>query len=234
MSYILDALKKAEADRGRGAVPGLSSVQTNHSTYIHYGSQRRSAWQLLLVLCLLLLVALVLWLWLGRTPAAEVAAPPPQVARAAVAPTPTPTPTPVKPVPALPSANVMPSVRAVAPLGAQALPTAPNPVASGAAPVTAMPAEPIVKALPAPVNPARAAPTGIPLLSELPDSLRRQLPALNISGALYSDAPPEWTLIINDQLLGRGGQIAPDLRLEEISASSALFNFKGHRFRVDR
>lgn len=230
MSYILDALKKAESDRGRGAVPGLSSVQTNHSTYIHYGSQRRSAWQLLLVLCLLLLVALVLWLGLGRTPAAEVAAPAPQVARAAVAPT----PTPVKPVPALPSANVMPSVRAVAPLGGQALPTAPNPVASGAAPVTAMPAEPIVKALPAPVNPARAAPTGIPLLSELPDSLRRQLPALNISGALYSDAPPEWTLIINDQLLGRGGQIAPDLRLEEISASSALFNFKGHRFRVDR
>lgn len=72
------------------------------------------------------------------------------------------------------------------------------------------------------------------MFAELPDSVRRQLPALNISGAVYSDAPPEWTLIINDQLMGKGSQVAPDLRLEEISASSAIFSFRGQRFRVER
>jgi general secretion pathway protein B len=75
---------------------------------------------------------------------------------------------------------------------------------------------------------------GVPMLSELPEPMRRQIPALNISGAVYSDAPPEWTLIINDQLIGKGGQVAPDVRLEEISGSSAVFNFKGQRFRIDR
>jgi general secretion pathway protein B len=72
------------------------------------------------------------------------------------------------------------------------------------------------------------------MLSELPDAMRRQIPALNISGAVYSDSPPEWTLIINDQLMGKGSLVAPDVRLEEISGSSSVFNFKGQRFRIDR
>jgi general secretion pathway protein B len=72
------------------------------------------------------------------------------------------------------------------------------------------------------------------MLSELPEPMRRQIPALNISGAVYSDSPPEWTLIINDQLMGKGSQVAPDVRLEEISGSSAVFNFRGQRFRIDR
>jgi general secretion pathway protein B len=74
----------------------------------------------------------------------------------------------------------------------------------------------------------------IPLLAELPESLRRQMPALHISGAVYSDTPPEWTLVVNDQVLGRGGQVAAELRLEEVSASSAVFSFRGQLFRVDR
>lgn len=233
MSYILDALKKAESERERGAVPGLSSTQTNHSTYIHYGSQHRPVWLLLLMLCVLLAVGLALWLW--RAPAAQPPAPALQVSSTVLAPIPVPTPAPaagsVQPVPALPSASAVPSVRAVAPVVAKVLPAA---ATSPAAPPPAPPAAPAAKALPAVTSPARAASGGIPQLSELPDSLRRQIPALNISGALYSDTPPEWTLIINDQLMSRGSQVAPDLRLEEISASSALFNFKGQRFRVDR
>jgi general secretion pathway protein B len=86
----------------------------------------------------------------------------------------------------------------------------------------------------APSVPIRSASGGVPILNELPDALRRQIPALNISGAIYSDAPPEWTLIINDQVMGKGSQVAPDVRLEEITASSAVFNFKGQRFRIER
>jgi general secretion pathway protein B len=101
--------------------------------------------------------------------------------------------------------------------------------------------EPAAKALTAPKaapNPtpnaaARPAPTGIPMYSELPDSLRRQMPTLAISGAIYSDSPAEWTLIVNDQVLGKGSPVAPDLRLEDISASSATFNYKGQRFRME-
>ena len=64
--------------------------------------------------------------------------------------------------------------------------------------------------------------------------MRRQIPPLHITGAVVSDTSSEWTLIINDQLVSRGGQVSPELRLEEVSASSAVFNFKGQRFRLDR
>jgi len=71
-------------------------------------------------------------------------------------------------------------------------------------------------------------------MADLPESLRRQMPAITISGAVYSDSPPEWTLVVNDQVLGRGGMVAPELRLEEVSGSSAVFSFRGQRFRMDR
>ena len=41
MSYILDALKKSEQDRGKGAVPG---VQTVHSSSLNYHQEKRSVW----------------------------------------------------------------------------------------------------------------------------------------------------------------------------------------------
>jgi general secretion pathway protein B len=95
----------------------------------------------------------------------------------------------------------------------------------------AAPAEVVSKPATAP---SRTAAGTVPLLQDLPDSLRRQIPALNISGSIYSDSPAEWTLIVNDQVLAKGGQVAPELRLEEIGPSSAVFNFRGQRFRMER
>ena len=89
-------------------------------------------------------------------------------------------------------------------------------------------------ASPATLAPVRSASGGIPILADLPESLRRQIPAINISGSVNSDTPADWALIINDQVFGKGSQVAPDLRLEEVSANSAVFNFKGQRFRIDR
>jgi general secretion pathway protein B len=93
----------------------------------------------------------------------------------------------------------------------------------------------VAKAAPAaPVEAVRPASNVVPQFSDLPETLRRQIPALHISGAVYSDSPSEWTLIINDQVMSRGSLVAPDVRLEEVTASSATFNFKGQRFRMDR
>ncbi len=46
MSYILDALKKSEQDRGKGAVPG---VQTVHSSSLNYRQEKKSVWPWFLV-----------------------------------------------------------------------------------------------------------------------------------------------------------------------------------------
>lgn len=265
MSYILDALKKAESERERGAVPGLNSTQANQTTYIQYGSDQRPWWLMALVLGLLLALVAAVWLWRQAgvgpatapampivapavpvdAPAIPMAAPAsPTVASAPVS-NPAPTPAPVvskvdKTVPLEAAASTVAHVQAKVTPPSTSLPpaVAKAPFASAAAPVPAAVApatrvEPTSK--PAPLStPIRSALGGVPMLSELPEPMRRQIPALNISGAVYSDAPPEWTLIINDQLMGKGSLVAPDVRLEEISGSSAVFNFRGQRFRIDR
>jgi general secretion pathway protein B len=255
MSYILDALKKAESERERGAVPGLNSTQANQTTYIQYGSDQRPWWLVALVLGLLLALVAAVWLWRQAgvgpanapampivAPAVPIAAPAsPTVASAPVS-NPATTPAPVvskvdKTVPLEAAASTVAhvQVKVTPPSTSQPPAAAKAPVASAAdqVPAAVAPAAPTSK--PAPVStPIRSASGGVPMLSELPEPMRRQIPALNISGAVYSDAPPEWTLIINDQLMGKGSLVAPDVRLEEITGSSAVFNFKGQRFRIDR
>ena len=215
------------------------------------------------MLAILLIAVLALWGWRQSGPSplaaltnprAETASP---VSASPVVPTPIPaqTPEPARlPSPVAPAVALQkpePQVRAPVPPPVVSIANPLQPAVSTVAHVQAKTAPPpasVVQAVPpiasvpveAPAKPSpsaaplRTASGGTPQLADLPDTLRRQIPVLNISGAIYSDAPPEWTLIINDQVMGKGSQVAPDLRLEEISASSAVFNFKGQRFRVER
>jgi general secretion pathway protein B len=247
MSYILDALKKAESERERGAVPGLNSAQANHSTFILYGRDQKPWWLLALVLGILLALVLAFWAWrqVAPDPVATLAAPTPAPPLAPVpftAPVPVPSPAPVtakaSSLEAAASAVAHVQAKVTPPPASPTLPAAHAPVpapapASVPAPTPAVAVEAPSKPAPS-AAPIRSATGGVPMLNELPEPMRRQIPPLNISGAVYSDSPPEWTLIINDQLMGKGSQVAPDVRLEEIGASSAVFNFKGQRFRMER
>ncbi len=220
MSYILEALKKAESERECGQVPGLNTAQ--HSRTLRYGHPARPWW--LLGLVLLLALAYGLWRQSGATlpNGALTSTPTPAASAATVA--------VAVPVQALPPAVAAPfsatPLSAVAHVQAKVV-AAPTGLARDAGPMSAVPLEAQPKSAP-----PQAA--GLPLLQELPDSLRRQIPALHISGAIYSDSPSEWTLIINDQVLAKGSLVAPELRLEEIGANSAVFNFRGQRFRLER
>ena len=71
-----------------------------------------------------------------------------------------------------------------------------------------------------------------PLIDELPEDMRHQLPALNITGAVYAAAPSQRLLLINNQVLPQGSQVAAGVTLEEIQPHSAVFNFHETRFRV--
>jgi general secretion pathway protein B len=71
-----------------------------------------------------------------------------------------------------------------------------------------------------------------PKLSELPDTTRRQLPKLTVTGSVYSDNPAQRLLVVNGQVLTQGSQIAPELRLEEIGEKSSVFSHAGTRFKV--
>ena len=199
MSYILDALKRADAERERGAVPGLHAQQTAALAAAPTTRVRTRLWLIGGAVLTLSAIAAGLWQWRASTneaPApASAAAPAPVVA---------------SPLPVVAPVAVGPAPQVVA---------APVHAATPKAAVSAPAAAPVV----APV---------IPLLSELPEDLRRQIPALAITGAVYSETPAQRLLLVNNLVLHQGDLAAPELSLEEIRPKSSVFSFRGTRFRV--
>lgn len=245
MSYILDALKRADTERERGNVPGLHTRQLATPTGPTVPSARSSLW--LAVAAAVALGGIGVGLWLWQTPAdtprpvvlkpvvvqPPVNAPPPV---AAVAPKSTPAPTATPAATATPRPTVAAPPTQVAALPVMPATVKPRPEPTRAAPAVATPAPPKAGGKPEPVTPAAApataALTAVPLLSDLPEDLRRQVPALTITGAVYSENPAQRLLLVNNLVLAQGALAAPEVKLEEIQARSSVFSFRGTRFRV--
>ena len=216
MSYILDALKRADAERERGVVPGLYARQLAGSG----ASTPSSARKLVLIAAgaALLIGAMALLVWLWR-PASESA---PRVASEQTSAKPAPVP-PAVPAPA----PIVRPPEVVTTLQSPVLQRAPAP-AVATTPATTAPASATPKATAsAPPLPAAA-----PLLAELAEDIRRQIPALTITGAVYSDNPAQRLLLVNNQVLPQGSLAAPEVTLEVIGTKSSTFSFRGNRFRL--
>jgi len=78
----------------------------------------------------------------------------------------------------------------------------------------------------------RDTPRRVVPVADLPDEVRRELPALSIGGAMHSDVPANRMLVLNGSVFHEGDQPAPGLVLEEIKLKSAVFRFKDHRYSV--
>ena len=209
MSYILDALRKAEAERERGHVPSIHAQPAFAGAQPSSAPARSRVWMVLVGIGVLiaLIFGLAFYFLLGRSPASEVVAP--------VAARPAPAPPPVVAAPV-----------AVAPAPVQAAtPPAPRP---RPAPATVVAAKPATAAAPPPA--ASKPDERIYTANELPDDIRRQLPALAVGGSMYSPAPKDRLVIINGQVLHEGDRIAPDLVVERIRLKAAVLAFKGYRY----
>ena len=249
MSYILDALKKADAEREQGQVPGLNTTSYAQPE-LDDGPVRRTPapWQVAVGALLVLTTLGAIWQW--TRPAATVTV----IADQAPAPL-TPNPEAIQ----LPQ----PAQTAPAPLGPEVAPTAVTPMdnrviarevvktpnaAPPAAPRKVTRTEPLMPPVapsvtvpksraPLHVDPAaQPAQTAhlnrLPTLAELPDEVRRGLPNLSVSGAMYSDQPANRMLLINNRVFHEGDQPVAGLVLEEIRLKSAVFNFRGTRYAV--
>ena len=236
MSYILDALKRADAERARGAVPGLHAQQWPNTNAAAPAATSNRLWMLAAAAVALVAVTLGLW-WLLRAPA-----PAPQVTPAAAplatAPTALPDPAPAQrpvPVPAqVPAATVPAAPAKPAPVAtvAKALPTAPPTPPTSKAMAVAQPDTVAPAADKTSAPPTATATVPVPLLSELPEAMRSQVPALTITGNVYSDNPALRLLLVNNQVLPQGSTVAAGVTLEEIRPRSSTFNFRGTRFRL--
>ena len=227
MSYILDALRKAEAERERGSVPNIHAQPAFAGAPARGARPRSRVWIVVAVVGVLLVIAAALpWFFMAdrsAVPAPVAAAPAPVVA-------PTPVPT------------TMPASAAAAPAKVPAPTTAPTtaPTATAAAvPVQPAPV-PVRKPRPAPAVASAAAVTAaasateerIYAMNELPDDIRRQLPGLSVGGSMYSTTPASRLVIVNGQVLHEGDRLTPELVLQQIKLKAAVFAFKGYRFTI--
>lgn len=244
MSYILDALKRADTERTRGAVPGLHARQLPSSGSAAPPLLQQRVWLLIVAAGVLGALAAGLWVWRTQPEAPGLPVPAPLVAAPVALPTPmvapepkpaTPAPRPATPAPVAPTANAQPKAESKAALAPprETSKAADAPAAATAktsAPASAAQPQAVQASAPPAVTPV--APAATPLLSELSDTLRRQLPKLAITGTVYAEDPKQRLLLVNNQVLPQGSVVAPELTLEEIRPRSSVFNFRGTRFRV--
>jgi len=252
MSYILDALRRAEAERERerGAVPRL------HSPGMALGAEQPTSvrpaapppvWRLALVGGALGLLGVVLGLWWAgggapgaeqppAAPAAAVAAAQPvqeagQPSTSQTAPGPT-AATPLRlPTPPVPPVLDRPPASPAAAEPALAASPAPEPapVAPGAADQTApAAATPAVTAQ----APSPAAPPPVIPLAALPAELRAAWPPLVIGGSIYSDNPASRFIMANGQVVREGQTAAPGVVVERIGRGAVVLQWRGLRVQV--
>ena len=225
MSYILDALKRADAERERGTVPGLHARQlSGPADQPAYRLPRRVWTAIAAVLVLAGAAAAGLWIWQTPVTATRLAATEPAAPKP-LAPAPLALPAAV---PATPSAAETLAARSSAP-------TTARPASRPAPAARALAVAPLPKAKPDPVAKQVATPTAMPavqLFNDLPEELRRQIPALAITGSVYSKNPGQRLLLVNNQVLPQGSVVAPEVTLEEIQSKGSVFSFRGARFRM--
>jgi len=257
MSYILDALRRADAERSRGAVPGLHAQNVPADGEPAARNFNPLIWAaggagllLLAVVCVL-----VFGPWKATSaPGAQVAlAPVPELAPAARDNAPAQN-AQGELAPAL-SGAIDPGARPIEPpIGHSNPPSAYPPVA---APRTAarepsaqrvaagrvatlepraqaQASAPSVEHYGAPIE-AASAPAhanAIVNINDLAPNVRSQLPRLAVGGAIYSETPSARMVILNGQVFHEGDKPAADTVLEQIRLKSAVLNFRGQRYEV--
>lgn len=220
MSYILDALKRADAERERerGTVPGLHARPVSSlAAPPAYRLPRRVWMAVAAALVLAGAAAAGLWAWQTPTAATRLAAVEPAM-----------------PKPPAPAALTLPAAALAQPAPVPAPKTA-QPASRPAPSARALAIAPPPKVKPDLVARPAPGPAVLPAVrsfGDLPADLRRQIPALAITGSVYSKNPDQRLLLVNNQVLPQGSVVAPEVTLEEIQAKGSVFSFRGTRFRV--
>jgi general secretion pathway protein B len=214
VSYILDALRRAEAERRQGQVPGLHAGDAADPVATDTEPRGSLRWPVPAALAgLAVLGAAVGWAWLR----------------------------PVPNLPAVPMVPVVPAVPAVASAASPPAAAAPEATAAPPQPAPAPPLPIVVSAPPPPPAPSLAsAPAPVaatgpdkPLrFSQLSPDQQRQMPPLVPSGHVWSEQPANRFVMFNGQLVREGDTVAPGLVLERLLPKAAWLRWRGQLIEV--
>jgi general secretion pathway protein B len=238
MSYILDALKKSEQQRGQGAIP---DVQTVHSSSLNYRDEKKTYWPYLLIAAVTLNLIAIVYFIIDKDNISEnntllvqdtainnnaektIAENNTQTAAPAVAPekqiiNTTNTNTKIKPE----------KTKTVVPATATAVKKKTDssnnrdtitPGTNSYAAVNKRPAQPQAQTQKDIID-----------FYDLPDSIQQQLPAIIVSAHVYSSNPLQRSIVINNNFMEEGEYVIDNLILHEITADGAIFDYEDTRF----
>jgi len=234
MSYILDALDKAERERKRGQVPARHN---NEQPAEPRGPRSPWLWVALFAVLFNALLAGLLIYSSAREPKATPV-PPVIVETKPVTPTPAPVAAASEPPihratppAAAPTVLLMTDQELQAQARQLEIETTPPAVPPAAEP------EPKIEpaATPAPAMTAHAqADTPldmIPLLMEMPQQLQQALPPIRVDVHVHANLAENRFVMINLRRYHEGDEVAAGLILERITKEGLVLTFKGERFR---
>jgi len=232
MSYILDALKKADQERSIGQVPDLDAS--------HWGARRqarRKYWIWIILALLLLNVGLVLVLMSddeAEAPAvAAVQDDVPQPAPAARVPPAVPLVPGELIVGEVPGANPPLRKRVPKPVERAAVPPRPAVVPGQPQPAPQQP-PPAPDPTTAPVTQAVTTASALPEWAELSLEFRSRFPLPHIDVHVHDAEPQRRFIMVNLKKYREGQTLDSGAQLDRINPDSIELNFEGTRFRVDR
>ncbi|MBI3774658.1 MAG: general secretion pathway protein GspB [Gammaproteobacteria bacterium] len=231
MSYILDALDKAERERKRGQVPTLQTAEQNSEPH-----GPRSPWRwvaLFAVIFNALLAGLLIYSSMRESPPnTTLPSPAASVETLPVAPSPAPVPVTVTLDPPIHRATPPVAAPAVLLMTDQELQAQARQLDMESNP----PADPApVASAPAPLATTReSADTPlemIPLLMEMPPQFQQALPPIRVDVHVHASQAENRFVMINLRRYHEGDEVAAGLILERITKDGMVLRFRGERFR---
>ena len=214
MSYILDAIKKSEAERGHGSIPGL---QTVHSSSLNYKTDNKQLWPYILIGLLLLNFAGLIYYFTNANKNEALSEPISNQTNTTQAVTRT------------DSTRLTNTVAQAIP---RTTPTAQQPSKAAPQPVKSEPIKTIYVAEKVEIMQPTADREVIDI-EELPEKIKQQIPTMKFTGHVYSSSPVQRSIIINGSFMEEGDDINSEVTLTEITSRGAIFNFEDIFFEVN-
>ncbi len=236
MSYILDALKKSEQQRGQGSIP---NVQTVHSSSLNYRDENKSYWPYILITAVTLNLAAIVYFIIDKDTISDSSPLSDQETvdnnaeqhivvnnTGIVAPA------------AAPESQIK-QIRNTTDTNSQiepektkiVVPTQAESIAKTSSPTND---DEII----APRYNNKSAVNKRPVQAQkniidfydLPASIQQQLPAIIVSAHIYSTNPLQRSIVINNNFMEEGEYVIDNLILHEITADGAIFDYGETRF----
>ena len=213
MSYILDALKKSEQERGHGSAP---SVQTLHSSGLNYHSNKTQLWPYFLLAAIGINLAVLFYFIITKTDVEATTREQQAITETEAA------------ISGTTQTGMDNDVTAAAHASDRAESIVYKPVSM---PETGRKTV-IASTQTAAVETRQPQDTRNTVLEmdELPFDVLQQIPTLEFSAHVYSSNSLQRSVVINGRFMEEGDRLSGDLFLSEITPDGAIFEFQGQLF----